>query len=62
MFTHEIGIARHQSTHIGEKPYKCDQCDNYSAQKYYLLTYQTTHSGDKSFRCDKCDKCFSNKD
>lgn len=44
---------------IGEKPFKCDQCDFACIQSFDLVKHKFTHSGDKPYKCDVCPKQFT---
>ena len=38
--------CKHMSTHSGEKPYKCSQCEKSFARKSKLDKHMMTHTGD----------------
>ena len=38
---------------IGEKPFKCKECDNSFIQKVDLACRQRTHNGEKLCKCDQ---------
>ena len=40
--------AKHEKTHSGEKPSKCNQCNYESSQASHLRTHLKTHSGKKN--------------
>ena len=60
-FTNKSHLLQHQTSHTGEKPYQCNQCDQCFSRKSPLVLHQITHTGEKLYQCDKCDKCFSQK-
>ena len=43
----------HQKTQIGEKPFKCKECDKSFVQKVDLACHQRTHNGEKLCKCDQ---------
>ena len=50
----------HMASNIAEskdksnKPYKCDDCQYATANKYSLARHLTTHTGEKPYKCDEC--------
>ena len=51
-FTQVIYLAKHMTTHLGEKPYMCNQCDD------SLKQHMRTHFGEKPYTCNQCGKYF----
>ena len=50
---------KHISTHIGEKPFKCDDYDKAFALSGDLIRHKGTHTGENLFKCDVCYKAFT---
>ena len=42
---------------VGEKPFKCEQCDYRSYKKSCVKKHEATHSQEKPFHCSFCDHC-----
>ena len=51
--------AHHTLTHTGEKPYKCNICDNSFAVRSALKSHGRTHTGEKPYKCEICGECFT---
>ena len=50
---HKSALTIHQRIDTGEKPFKCDQCNYASTQKYRLISHQIKHTGGL-YRCEIC--------
>ena len=48
-FTNKSHLLQHQTSHTGEKPYQCNQCDQCFSRKSTLVQHQRTHTGEKLF-------------
>lgn len=48
-------------SHVGLKPFKCDQCDKAFTRKYHLERHMEMHAGTKNFQCEYCGKEFGTK-
>uniref|UniRef100_A0A8C8ISV0 C2H2-type domain-containing protein n=1 Tax=Oncorhynchus tshawytscha TaxID=74940 RepID=A0A8C8ISV0_ONCTS len=51
----------HQSTHTGEKSFKCPVCIKSFGSASLLKIHQIYHTGEKSHKCKECDKRFYSK-
>lgn len=59
--TARIAIKNHLSSHLGWKPYECEQCTAKFTQKVVLQRHKLTHTGEKPFGCHLCEYRASRK-
>lgn len=64
VFKRKEFLMQHLKSHIGLRPFKCDEptCSKTFSRKEHLLRHTVSHSGKKMFNCDVCRKLFSRKD
>ena len=57
--SHEASnLKRHLRKYIGEKPFKCDQCNYSTKHSFALKTHRLVHTGEKPYHCDYCNMSF----
>ncbi|CAL4130335.1 unnamed protein product [Meganyctiphanes norvegica] len=59
--SHKCSLIHHQTTHTGEKPHQCRQCDKAFSRKSDLIQHHTTHTREKPYKCSQCAEAFSRK-
>ncbi|XP_073964027.1 uncharacterized protein [Choristoneura fumiferana] len=58
-FSYPHQVTKHQKIfHMGERNYKCDQCDMAFCTQKGLKQHEYRHSDARDFTCDFCSKAF----
>ncbi|CAG9829064.1 unnamed protein product [Diabrotica balteata] len=55
-------LEKHEQTHTGSSPYKCEHCKKVFSSKFKLVRHALIHSDRKPFSCTVCDRTFHRKD
>ncbi|XP_074065355.1 uncharacterized protein LOC141504313 isoform X2 [Macrotis lagotis] len=53
-------LPQYQTSHIGERPYECNECRKIFSWKCNLTRHLLTHTGTKPYKCKECGKSFLN--
>lgn len=56
--TTSTALAKHITTHTGEKKYQCEFCDKRFAQGGQLTVHRRIHTGERPFACETCGQRF----
>lgn len=51
-----------QSSQVGSKPFRCEECGKGFTQRMRLITHKRIHTGEKPYHCQLCGKMFSRQD
>ncbi|CAM5082068.1 unnamed protein product [Eretmochelys imbricata] len=52
-------LIKHQRLQMGERPYRCSDCEKSFSRKSDLTRHQRIHTGEKPYTCAPCGKSFS---
>lgn len=53
-------LVKHvENMHMGEKAFKCPECDKEFARRDYLGVHSRVHTGEKPYECPYCKKLFA---
>ncbi|KAJ8718306.1 hypothetical protein PYW08_002543 [Mythimna loreyi] len=55
-------LELHKRTHLGERPYKCAQCERACFSAHDLRVHQQKHSDARPFCCALCQQAFKRKE
>ncbi|XP_053674397.1 zinc finger protein 595-like [Anopheles nili] len=57
-FTSSSNLAKHITTHTGEKKYVCEFCEKRFSQGGQLTVHRRIHTGERPFACENCGDRF----
>ena len=61
-FSYASSLKEHAlNKHLGERPFKCSECDQGFTRQINLLEHMRMHTGERPFKCSKCDQSFARK-
>lgn len=59
-FNRDSDLIRHMDKiHVGEKAFKCSECDREFARRDHLAVHLRIHTGEKPHKCSFCRKSFA---
>ncbi|KAG5834072.1 hypothetical protein ANANG_G00257390 [Anguilla anguilla] len=59
MFTQRGTMTRHMRSHLGLKPFACEECGMRFTRQYRLTEHMRVHSGEKPYECQLCGGKFT---
>lgn len=61
-FDREADLIRHMDeSHMGEKAFKCSECDKAFARRDHFIVHLRIHTGERPHKCSFCRKSFAQR-